>query len=575
MRKSLLTTATALYTALCASASLNADFEWYHTLTAGNETADATTCFESAVKAPQGDTYILGQFNHPTNSVSTWAKYDDSSIIPDGMHFAEYQKDIMIGRINASGNLKWEVVPTVANISSNGLKLAACPDGGVVLMANATFNSSTGAGAPLLISITDTAGKTTEINYNDAPEGKAPYVGVLIKFNEDGAVEWNTTITSNSMIDDIFTASPMTLTSVATDNEGNIYVGGTHISTVDFGNNVTLPRATNAVIANGKVSTNCDAFLAKFDSTGKAVGVLANDSATPYAATEGSVVVDVVDNTAYVGVLVTCLADTPYSIFGLSAISNPQVVASNLAFCKVDCETMQPVAAGALESTINTTVTAHNAQLKSAQVIGSTLYLSGALQGGYAQDGVELGFSTAKQLQNCVAAINTADMKATKCYNSGSGLGVDSYVFVDETAGKLHSFGYIMTGSQVNILTYNLTTAELEETTTLMAGGTTFAALYNEETQTFIGSTYAKQLKNYNGEGTASETCSQLTGFLFSYSFPELNATSGVINVTEQAADLNATTEYFNLQGMRIANPARGTIVIRRTGSEVTKMIME
>lgn len=574
MRKVLLATAAALSTALCASANVKADFEWYHTLTAGNETADATTCFESAVAAPQGDTYILGQFNHPALSVSTWAKYDDTSIIPEGMNFAEYQKDIIIGRINASGDLKWKVVPTVANISNSGLKLAACPDGGVVLMANATFNSNTGAGAPLLITVTDTAGKTTEINYNDAPEGKAPYAGVLIKFNGDGAVEWHTTITSNPLVDEIFTATPMTLTSVATDNEGNIYVAGTHISTVDFGNNVTLPRATNAVIANGKISANCDAFLAKFDSTGKAVGVLANDSTTPYAATEGSVVVDVADNTAYVGLLVTCLADTPYSIFGLSAISNPQVVASNLAFCKVDCATMQPVAAGALESTVSTTVNAHNAQLKGAQVIGPTLYLSGALQGGYAQDGVELGFSTAKQLQNCVAAINIADMKATKCYNSGSGIGADYYVFVDETAGKLHSFGYNIAGP-VNIYTYNLATAELEETTPLMTAGTTYAALYNEESHTFIGSTYAKQLKNYDGAGSATETHSQFTGFLFSYNFPELNATSGIINVAEQAADLNATPEYFNLQGMRIANPTRGTIVIRRTGSEVTKMIME
>lgn len=574
MRKFLLATATVLSTSLCASASLKADFQWYNAITAGNETADVTTNFEQAVAAPQGDTYILGQFNHPNGTVSTWAKYGDTSIIPEGMQFAGYQKDIMIGRINAQGNLKWNVVPTVANIANTYLKLAACPDGGVVLMANATFNSAAGAGAPLLISITDTAGKTTEINYNDAPEGKAPYVGVLIKFNEDGAVEWNTTITSDSMIDGIFNATPMTLTSVATDNEGNIYVAGTHISTIDFGNNVTLPRATNAVIANGKVSTNCDAFLAKFDSTGKAVDVLANNSTTPYAATESYVVVTVDGGNAYVGVIATCLADTPYSIFDMPVISNPQVVASNLAFCKVDCATMQPVAAGALESTVSTTVTPHNAQLRGAQVIGSTLYLAGSLQGGYAQDGVELAFTTAKQLQNCVAAINIADMKATKCYNSGSGIGADYYVFVDETAGKLYSFGYNLAGP-VNIYTYNLATAELEETTPLMTAGTTYAALYNEETQTLIGSTYAKLLKNYDGAGSATDTHSQFTGFLFSYSFPELNASSGVINVAEQAADLNATPEYFNLQGMRIANPTRGTIVIRRTGSEVTKMIME
>lgn len=39
--------------------------------------------------------------------------------------------------------------------------------------------------------------------------------------------------------------------------------------------------------------------------------------------------------------------------------------------------------------------------------------------------------------------------------------------------------------------------------------------------------------------------------------------------------DENAAVEYFNLQGVKIANPAAGQVVIRRQGSKITKMIAE
>lgn len=50
---------------------------------------------------------------------------------------------------------------------------------------------------------------------------------------------------------------------------------------------------------------------------------------------------------------------------------------------------------------------------------------------------------------------------------------------------------------------------------------------------------------------------------------------SGVEDVLDGAVDNNAPVEYFDLQGRRINNPAAGTVVIRRQGSQVTKMIVK
>ena len=45
-----------------------------------------------------------------------------------------------------------------------------------------------------------------------------------------------------------------------------------------------------------------------------------------------------------------------------------------------------------------------------------------------------------------------------------------------------------------------------------------------------------------------------------------------VIN-TVDAPDTDAPTEYFTIQGQRVANPAPGQLVIRRQGTRVSKIL--
>ncbi|MCM1484541.1 MAG: hypothetical protein NC043_09405 [Muribaculaceae bacterium] len=54
---------------------------------------------------------------------------------------------------------------------------------------------------------------------------------------------------------------------------------------------------------------------------------------------------------------------------------------------------------------------------------------------------------------------------------------------------------------------------------------------------------------------------------------PEAFAAIDGIGVDE--ADVNAPVEYFNFQGVRVANPTEGTIVIRRQGSKVSKVLVK
>lgn len=50
---------------------------------------------------------------------------------------------------------------------------------------------------------------------------------------------------------------------------------------------------------------------------------------------------------------------------------------------------------------------------------------------------------------------------------------------------------------------------------------------------------------------------------------------TGIENVATDKVDANGPVEYYNLQGVRVENPAAGTIVIRRQGNTATKILVK
>ena len=74
------------------------------------------------------------------------------------------------------------------------------------------------------------------------------------------------------------------------------------------------------------------------------------------------------------------------------------------------------------------------------------------------------------------------------------------------------------------------------------------------------------------GDGTL-EVATAVQGVLsapVSYSYSVSKNTTGVENVSVEADGIGA--EYFNLQGVRVAAPAKGGIYIVRKGNEVAKV---
>ena len=92
-----------------------------------------------------------------------------------------------------------------------------------------------------------------------------------------------------------------------------------------------------------------------------------------------------------------------------------------------------------------------------------------------------------------------------------------------------------------------------------------------------------------NGDGTSTisfpyssgKIYAQTSGKMYSasnyadvLSYVKFPTFSGINEVKTDIDNSNAPVEYFNLQGVRIVNPEAGQFVIKRQGSEVTKMVV-
>lgn len=62
--------------------------------------------------------------------------------------------------------------------------------------------------------------------------------------------------------------------------------------------------------------------------------------------------------------------------------------------------------------------------------------------------------------------------------------------------------------------------------------------------------------------------------FYLMIGLPEPEEFAAIKNVGEDAVDANAPFEYFNLQGIKVANPAEGQVYIRRQGRKVAKVML-
>lgn len=565
MRKILLSLSTVAV-AIAASATVNVEYQWNRVINAGDAVMSTVN---SVATAPDGDYYVGASF-----AKSTSVMWSDTDLTPSEEMTTAYQRNWTLGRISADGTMKWHVTAVNANVANNSLRVAQTPDGGVVMMANATFNSNAGEGAPELMKFTDTKGTVVTLELDNAPEAKSPYAGVLIKFDAEGVMEWNRVIGADGYESaGKFDANVVSFNALAVDKDGNVYVGGVYKTALVLGNGDESRFAINlGVVSNGKETSNGDSFIARFDSTGKTTGILTSSSEAPYAAKESLSAITVSGNTLYCAVIVDGAENLKYNLFDVETEVSSEF-AANIVYGKIDLNTFKCTAANALKANKSEISATHNAQIQNIQVVGDRLYISGSNNGALEQNGNAVATSSSSKLENTTVAVDPATMEVTTAYVTNSNnIGNDFYVIRDTERGKVYTIAYQLTGTFGNLYQFS-EEGSLEDTVVLAVGTNNMTpALFNNDTKQLLVPMYGKSLTSLAGTDAASEAFGGFHGFLASYSLPDVT-TSGVRTIATSIENA-APVEYFNLQGMRVNNPATGSLVIRRQGSEVSKIIV-
>lgn len=567
MKKLLLAISTAAV-ATVATANVNIEYQWAKAIDGGTS---VMSMVNSIANAPDGDYYITTGVAKTTSLA--WGETD---ITPEGGISTAYQRDWTIARMDAEGNLKWSVTANDANVAQTYQYLAETPDGGVVMMANATFNSAAGAGAPTLMTFTDTTGKLTTITLQGTPEGKAPYVGVILKFNADGAYEWNRVISATEYESDgAFDANVVALRGIAVDNDGNIYVGGSYKTALVLGEGNQSRYAINlGVEYNGKTYNNGDAFIARFNSLGENTGLLTSTSDTPYASSETVSALTINGNTLYCALLSQAGTNLRYNLFD-NEVELAADQAANVVYGKIDLDSFTCTGANSLIAGATDITKSHTAQIQNIQLLGDRLYISGSNNGALIQNGNTIIASSSAKLENITVAVDPQTMEVTTAYVTNSNnIGNTFGAILDESTGKLYTIAYQFTGGLADLYEFNAADGALESTTTFAVGAGTMARpLFNNETKQLLAATYSKQLTNLGGTDESTPAYTAFHGILMSFKLP--GVTSGIGNISYDTTANDAPVEYFSLQGIRIAAPAPGTIAIRRQGNVVTKVVVK
>lgn len=567
MKKLLLTITAAAAIGASASAEFGMTYQWGQFLVG---TPAAQSKFNAIANAPEGDYFVGG-----TVAKTTSVAWGDVDVTPASPITTAFQRDFTVGRVAPDGTLKWFVTSPDANMSANSMLMASTPDGGVVVAGNFTFNKD-GGGAPTLFTLTDKGGNNVSVTLPDTPAGKSPYADVVIKFSAAGVCEWTTTVASESYdVAGKFDANAVGLTGLAVDKSGNVYIGGQYRNVLVFADGSKSPAAANINVASaGKTTSEGDAFIAKFTPDGKYSSVLTSGTATPYAAKESlqAICIGADGTTLYATALVSGIAGSDaYTFFGKPASVND--LNGNVVYAAIDTETMTCTAANALQAGTTAATSTHSAMIKNIEMVAGKLYINGSNNGALLVNGVPVAETTINKLINVAICIDPATMEVENVFTNPAAANIsNSYsVYADSESGLTYVLGYIFTG-ELSLVSYN---ADASVNTAYVLGmgvSDMSPALFNNDTKQILVPGSTKGFTDLPG-GATTPTFTGFTGSLLAFTLPNLSTTGVTAPAALDAAP--APVEYFNLQGIRIANPASGTLVIRRQGATATKEIVK
>ena len=396
----------------------------------------------------------------------------DGSVVAEGAvsGTSADNRNLLLMKHDADGKCLWTVSTKNGYVDSADGAMAATADGGVVVSLKVRANDENGYHAPVLVDALK-----AEVDFPEWNTSCWIYNHVLVKIDAEGSIKWARSIvfdqtpapksTKENNVDGYSNGS------VALDANGNIYIAGNYRSPMivggkDYSTHVLVPRSIAEY--TGDSNTAGGLFLIKLDGEGnyvshiKSTGDTTRDQITSLASdgfriyfagnlqgNEGQQLT-VGDKT------VTIANDLDGMLFGCLDTENMQV--SYLKYIK---------AYGAEDGK-------HTTQVKNLCYIDGSLYILGAMKGGFGDEASSAAAisSTGKQLEGFAIKLNPADGKweGAVCNE----LNIGAYLNGFKHDGKLYLFGYRMnkdTGSILDV--YPADSWTREDRLSIVTGGGT------------------------------------------------------------------------------------------------------
>lgn len=531
----------------------------------------ASTGVQSSDIITDADNCVYALETTATLSSAPTVYFGDEAVF-DGPLTTKNNNDLLLIKADADGNKLWSLHSSISgDYAQNRGKLAITPEGNIIFTAKVRHSDGI---LNEKMSITDGKGKT--ISFGQAVE-KRYYQGIVGCVSPDGELLWLREIIPATALTQFenkkFISDGIDLNALSTDTEGNIYIGGQQKADVTIAADANQTKEIKAQNINATTQTaGGNMLLIKLDSNGYII-----QSITAEEDLASSNIQDLAfeDDRLYV-----------YGhIKGSDMGSTIKINGNTLSATDID----SPII-GSLTSDLTTSwikaLKAEKVDGKSAlqngsiSVYNNTLWYCAQYNGKLGDGANSVSSTQGTQREGFIIKLDATNgdwLAATNNRPDYDTSGIAGYMGAYQNPDELSAvyvYGYNMGSGKVFIRGYNSVTlsADKDRSWDLISSAGTISAAqfaYNPVKSTAYVTARSNKAFEVIGSAEAVDAPSGWAVALCSLELPE-SMTAGINNIVIDNND--SPVEYYNLQGIRIAEPTKG-IYIRRQGNKIEKII--
>lgn len=561
--------------------------QWANTV---NSTASTGTINNALAVTDDGSAiYWMGA--GATKTSSDVVSYNGDAIIsnPVATTRGSANNNLVIMRLDASGNKVWSVVSTYGDAASGNGGITLLPDGSLSFVTVMRHDEGELCSKPLVI--VDAEGTATEVY--GATE-TAHYVAVVAHLSAAGKLLSYGVIDPEVLKLEKDVTSAIFVKDIVATADGNILVGGNYRSTLHLkdaaGKQVTLaPKYLEGWTGDAQKAAG-DMFLFKLTPDGRLLSSLEAQGSGLTNGTINSIAVK--DSRVYLLGSYNVVEGADFTATFAGKALSATGVTNYFATCLNEADLTGVWHTNIVGQKVNNNCVLQNSGLA---VAAGKVFVCGQFSGKFYPEGAEdkAVTSTTKVREGFLASLDAATgnwnvgVSSMDSFGEATYAGLTGYLDVittDVTPGKVYVYGYTMKGGIGAFLRpYDAATlkANTYDAWTLVAGIAGDGAVAGMLTATNIAyaPTAGIAVCDVRGKNGIQPACmkvrnlgSTFISLITKFELPaELGAVNDIVVDNDNAA---APVEYYDLQGRRVSDTPAAGLYIRRQGTQAVKVLV-